>query len=243
MPFNSALPRDRWIAVIRGTVVVTLISGVLSVILAETLMLIISQGMNIQGAIAAFVMPIILAAPMLFYVLLKTEQLKQANKRLEAMASTDWLTGCLNRGAFTHKVDETLKTRRGTLLVIDADHFKWINDQFGHEVGDRTLQLMAEAFRRGTGSDGLVGRIGGEEFGILLIDHSEEMAATAAESIRLAVTELEYLPGGTHRLSVSIGGAHGQPGTSFAELFRLADGPLYAAKAAGRNRIHFGAAA
>jgi len=243
MPSNNALPRDRWIAVIRGTVVVTLISGVLSVILAEILMLIISKGMDIQGAIAAFLMPIILATPVLFHVLLKTEQLKQANKRLEAMASTDWLTGCLNRRAFTHQVDEALKTRRGTLLVIDADHFKRINDQFGHEVGDRTLQLLAEAFRRATSDMGLVGRLGGEEFGILLLDHPEEAAALTADAIRLAVTELEFLPGGSHRLSVSIGGAHGTPGTGFAEMFRLADERLYAAKAAGRNRIHFGAAA
>jgi diguanylate cyclase len=243
MQSNNSLPHDRWVAVIRGTIAVTLISGVLSVILAEILMLIISKGMDIQGAIAAFLMPIILATPVLFHVLLKTEQLKQANKQLEAMASTDWLTGCLNRRAFTHEVDEALKTRRGTLLVIDADHFKWINDQFGHEVGDRTLQLMAEAFRRATDGDGLVGRLGGEEFGILLVDHPEEMAALAADAIRLAITELEFLPGGEHRLSVSIGGAHGVPGTGFAEMFRIADERLYAAKAAGRNRIHFGAAA
>lgn len=243
MPFKNTLPRDRWIAVIRGTVLITLISGVLSMILAEILMRIISQGMNLQGFIASFAMPVVLASPVLYVVLLRTEQLKQANKRLEALATTDWLTGCLNRGAFTHKVNEALKTRHGTLLVIDADHFKWINDQFGHEVGDRTLQLMAEAFHRATGGDGLVGRLGGEEFGILLIDHPEDVAAMAADAIRLAVTELEYLPGGTHRLSVSIGGAYGEAGQGFAELFRVADERLYAAKAAGRNRIHFGSAA
>lgn len=236
MRLDNALPRDGWIVVIRNTVLITLASSILSVVLAEAIMLTISKGLDIQGAIASFVLPLLLATPVMFFMMLRNEQLKRANGRLRTMAMTDGLTGCLNRSAFAQRVDEALCEQGGTLLVIDADHFKSINDRFGHETGDRALQFLGDTLRALQPVDGIVGRLGGEEFGMLFADRGEAVAERMADAIRTAVQALELVPQDGMRLSVSIGGASARKGSSFAEAFRIADARLYAAKAAGRNR-------
>lgn len=198
-----------------------------------------------QGLISATVLPIVLAGPLFFYLSLKLRELAIVNHRLGVVASTDGLTTCLNRGAFSAKVEANLinpsgrsKLSGGALLVIDADHFKAINDRFGHEEGDQALRLIASSIRGCVRGTDLVGRLGGEEFGVFLHGATVENATEIAERIRLAVAGTEFVPGGwQHKLSVSIGGAVFEEPVGFSELFRVADKRLYEAKAAGRDRV------
>lgn len=196
-----------------------------------------------QGLVSATILPIVLAGPLFFYLTMKLRELAIANHRLSRAASTDSLTECLNRGAFTaaveaHLGDSAASHPRGALLVIDADQFKRINDRFGHDVGDEALRIIAAAIQEGAGAGGIVGRLGGEEFGVFLADVGEAEAALAAERIRRGIHASRFVPGGAHwRLSASIGVAVFDRDIGFSELFRLADQRLYRAKMAGRNRV------
>jgi len=189
--------------------------------------------------------PIGLAVPILYILLSKLRELAIAHELLRRHAATDSLTDLLNRGAFTREVEEALADARfaengmrGSLLVVDADNFKAINDTFGHEQGDAALRLIARSIRSVLRSADLVGRIGGEEFAVYLPGTSQLIAEAVAERLRQAVCGVAFAPEGKpHRLTVSVGGAVYDRYLPFAELFRLADQQLYAAKQGGRNCI------
>jgi diguanylate cyclase (GGDEF)-like protein len=193
-----------------------------------------------KGLLSATVLPIVLAGPLFFYLTLKLRELAIANHRLRDTASIDSLTGCLNRGAFAAAVE--LRAGRpgasGALLVVDADHFKRINDRFGHVAGDEALCIIARALTESAREGSIVGRLGGEEFGILLPGIPAGAVQDAAERMRFAVQAAGFAPGEKRwPLSVSIGVAFFDSATSFTELFRVADRRLYMAKMAGRNRV------
>ena len=192
-----------------------------------------------HGMVSATVLPIILAGPLFFLLSLKLRELAIANHRLSDLASLDGLTGCLNRRAFTDRTERRMSAGGGALLVVDADHFKAINDSFGHDRGDEALRLIAAAIRSVLRSDDAVGRLGGEEFGIYLAAAGRASAAEIAERIRAAVAAVVFIPAGgkRHPLSVSVGCAVHERPAGFRELFGLADQNLYAAKKQGRNRI------
>ncbi|MBL8594394.1 MAG: GGDEF domain-containing protein [Devosia sp.] len=189
--------------------------------------------------------PLGLAGPILFFLLSKLRELAIAHELLRRHASTDTLTDLLNRGAFTREVEEALADARfaedgmrGTLLVVDADNFKAINDTFGHEQGDAALRLIASSIRAVLRSADLIGRIGGEEFAVYLPGTTLLIGEAVAERLRQAVHAAEFTPDGKpHQLTVSVGGAVYDRYLPFAELFRLADQQLYAAKQNGRNCI------
>ena len=116
------LQRAVWLAIIRWTLIATIASAVISAVISEVIMRVISQGMNVAGLATAVILPIVLGGPMMFYHLLRHHQLKLANQKLQVLASTDWLTACLNRRAFTHQVTDHLgAVPEGAFLVIDAD--------------------------------------------------------------------------------------------------------------------------
>lgn len=235
------LPRSGWARVWRRTALIIGASSILSLGVSEAIMLVLSRGMNLPGAIASLLLPIILGGPAMFYMQLRSAQLAEANRKLEALAATDWLTDCLNRRAFTTLVDSALghgHVDGHALLVIDADHFKTINDRFGHHRGDEVLQLIAEAIRANVREGDLVGRLGGEEFGVFMHGANEVIALHVGERIRKAINALFVRSEGiAQRLSVSIGGATFGGTIGFAELFRVADQRLYEAKRQGRNRV------
>lgn len=234
-----------WFRLARWTVLGTL--GCMAVSLAFNTVAFLGHSPEAtrQGLISAAIIPVILAGPLFFYLTLKLRELAIVNHKLAVVASTDSLTACLNRGAFSARVDERLLRAgerkpqgAGALLIIDADHFKTVNDRFGHGQGDEALRIISSAIRASVRAGDLVGRLGGEEFGVFLPGASEENAADVAERIRRVIVEASFMPEGTRcPLSVSVGGAVYDSRIDFSELFRTADQRLYVAKAAGRNRV------
>src|SRR5690606_3486428 len=125
-----------------------------------------------------------------------------------------------------------------SIIVCDLDHFKAINDTHGHAVGDKVIRTFAECLRVAVGPDHVVGRIGGEEFSILLRGATASAARLFAEGVRTAFATLPMpeLPAGL-RTTASFGVAQWQDGESIAELSIRADAALYDAKKAGRDRV------
>lgn len=195
-----------------------------------------------RSVISATVLPILLGVPLFFYMSMRVRGLAITNLRLGLVARTDSLTACLNRGAFTSRVSTLLAQRgrdtNGALLMIDADNFKAINDLFGHDAGDEALTIIARSIRTTLRAGDLVGRMGGEEFGVYLPDVDQRSAEAVAERIRRSVNLAIFAPAGKQRsLSVSIGGVAFDGSASFSDLFRIADQRLYGAKQTGRNRV------
>jgi diguanylate cyclase (GGDEF)-like protein len=161
---------------------------------------------------------------------------------LLSRSGLDALTGVLDRSRLDRDGTEMVRTamRRGrpfSVMVIDADHFKDINDRFGHLEGDEVLKKIADAIRRSIRGDDHLFRFGGEEFIVLAnaTDHSD--AIRVAERICRSVTE-SVRAAGTATVTISIGVATGpQQGLSLIELISAADKSLYQAKADGRNRV------
>lgn len=163
---------------------------------------------------------------------------------LERQAQSDALTGLVNRGHFLRVAErELLRTRRYgyglSLLMMDVDWFKSINDRFGHQVGDRALRTLADLCRDSLREVDTVGRLGGEEFAALLPGTDLNAALAAAERLRVAVeaSVLVLEDGNQVSLSLSIGVAQLSEVDSLDSLMERADRGLYQAKRSGRNRI------
>jgi diguanylate cyclase (GGDEF)-like protein len=169
-------------------------------------------------------------------------QLKQSRDRLEQLSTTDALTQLANRKHVMEKLTTHLERfrRSGTsfsVLLVDADHFKRINDGAGHVVGDQVLRHLGETFRRLLRTVDVAGRYGGEEFLIILDETRGKEALQTAERIRLAI-ESGAVDGVASNVpfTVSIGVAEIGPGEAEDQLIMRADTALYQAKAEGRNR-------
>jgi diguanylate cyclase (GGDEF)-like protein len=168
---------------------------------------------------------------------------QRTSRTMHALAMTDELTGLPNRRAVLAKLAELLESGRNcALMIVDIDHFKAINDQHGHLVGDDVLRAVSGAVAKVLRAPMVAGRLGGEEFLLLLPESDLEAATQVAEQVRIAVEAIETSRRANGRpLSVSAGVAlaYPQPG-GVADALRRADEALYAAKAAGRNRVHNG---
>ena len=174
------------------------------------------------------------------------EALKQEFEQAKAAALVDFLTGVANRKAFDGAIkgsaeEATSASEPLSLLMIDIDHFKRFNDEYGHIVGDEVLRLVAKKIKENVRGRDFVARYGGEEFAILLPGTQIGGARTVAENIRSSFSEAklkrvktsEYL--GT--ITISIGAAEFRPGESVESFVDRSDQALYAAKEAGRNRV------
>ncbi|PTU64044.1 hypothetical protein DB032_03485 [Chromobacterium sp. Panama] len=172
---------------------------------------------------------------------------ERALERTQHQASHDGLTNLLNQRRFRELAEAACRRawrerKPLALLLLDVDHFKSINDRYGHQCGDLVLQQLAACLRAEAGRDDIVGRYGGEEFVMLLPRTGLEDAHAAAQRILRAVDALRPQPAAAApplRVSVSIGVASTsqQPYDGLSSLFRAADGQLYRAKRNGRNRI------
>jgi len=163
----------------------------------------------------------------------------EQSRRLRDMAVTDSLTGAYNRRFLEQRAEEALRDWRrsrhpATLLLVDIDHFKGINDRFGHTAGDTALRGLVEVISGRIRSVDTLCRFGGEEFAVLLQQTGARDAMRVADELRERVAATPLLPEGYMTISV---GASDVAGTeSLDHWFRLADGALYLAKRNGRNR-------
>ena len=164
---------------------------------------------------------------------------------LRIQASTDALTGVMTRRAFNEQADREIAraSRYGTPLscaLIDADHFKSINDTYGHGIGDLALKHLASICSKELRASDCIGRLGGEEFAIILPETGRRTAMEVAERLRaiIAATPFEVGGGRTIRLTASIGVAeYSESIKTFDGLLSNADFAMYDAKSAGRNRV------
>ncbi|MCU0831164.1 MAG: GGDEF domain-containing protein [Rhizobiaceae bacterium] len=196
-----------------------------------------------RGIAVAILLPMMLAGPLFFYLTLKLRELARLNHKLHDLATLDHVTGLLNRGALIAAMDaQTARMAAASptthlFLVVDADRFKSINDRFGHQTGDEALSLIAGTLRGSVRGHDLVGRLGGEEFGVLLLNVPAADATYVVDRLRRAVASVEFRPIRERvDLSVSIGGVLFHDDLPFSQVFRAADANLYAAKHEGRNR-------
>lgn len=168
----------------------------------------------------------------------------RAQKALEEAAMTDPLTGLPNRRAMTiHLQHQAASHRRSrvpfTILMADLDHFKAVNDTYGHDAGDLILTETARRLTSSTRGQDIVSRWGGEEFLILLPETAIEGGCVVAEKIRLNIARPFLWEGKTLSLTMSIGVAAFEEGSSIDDWIRRSDVSLYKAKRAGRNRVEW----
>lgn len=171
-------------------------------------------------------------------------QLQAANAQLQQLSRTDRLTGLYNRGYWEEslKVAYARHQRYGnatSLVMLDIDHFKQVNDTYGHQAGDKVIEQVARLIREHERETDVAGRYGGEEFGVVLSDTDKIGGKVFAERLRKAVEGLEVLHNGQSiRFTISLGVADlSQPSINYADLIAWADHALFASKKAGRNRV------
>jgi len=178
----------------------------------------------------------------------RVEAEARVREELTRLAHTDVLTGLTNRKVFFSKLEEELRRLKRSkqefsILLIDIDHFKKVNDLFGHEVGDRVLEAVADIIRSCLRETDTGSRLGGEEFGIILPETPAEGAYWVAERIRSSVAKFTHMTGTNKNIpvgcTVSIGVAGARSGDSgdATQLYKAADQRLYIAKNLGRNQV------
>jgi diguanylate cyclase (GGDEF)-like protein len=171
--------------------------------------------------------------------------LEEANEELRITARIDYLTGVANRRYFMDRFKEELTRaqrhqRELTVLHVDIDFFKQVNDTYGHNLGDEALKVMATTCLHTLRHSDVFGRLGGEEFGVLLPETDLESGLRAAERLRLAVAALEIpTEKGPLRFTISMGAPQFRRGEDSAPetMLQRADQALYEAKRTGRNRV------
>ena len=169
--------------------------------------------------------------------------LETAYREVERLSTTDPLTGLSNRRSFgvaaANEVGKAARYHRPlSLVMIDIDHFKRVNDTFGHAAGDEILVAVAGACRRGARTVDHVARLGGEEFCLLLPETASAGAEILAERLRASIAGLRLVYDGRELVvTASFGIAEWREGDDFDGLLRRADDALYAAKGQGRDRV------
>ncbi len=192
---------------------------------------------------------VVIALAILLVLLLATLAIHQRRStlRMRKLAHTDELTSAPNRRAVLNRLAATLAGEGAgpcTILITDIDHFKGINDRFGHPVGDEVLKVMAQAVRDELREPAYFGRLGGEEFVVVLPETALAEGCATAERLRerIAAIDLAHLCPVGRGITTSIGVTESAPGDTPSTMLQRADEALYAAKRAGRNAVRIYAA-
>jgi diguanylate cyclase (GGDEF)-like protein len=170
-------------------------------------------------------------------------QVTAQNEQLRILASTDGLTGCLNRRTFFVEAEKMVADARSrgyatAALMLDIDHFKRINDQYGHPAGDAVLAAVGQMMRNKFGNYGIVARYGGEEFAVMFAGLASNHIRELAEQLRNTVSAVDSWLPDQKRVTVSIGFAMlKEPALTVEDVVKIADEALYKAKHEGRNRV------
>lgn len=173
------------------------------------------------------------------------DQLKQSISTLSQLALTDELTQLANRRSFVDSVSSELarckrKECDSTMILLDLDRFKLINDTYGHFTGDTVLKSIANTLKETLRQYDIIGRLGGEEFAIFLGQTDTKLAAVIAERLRRNIEATPvYCSGKVVKVTASIGCSTQDKEATFESLYTAADEALYRAKNLGRNRVEF----
>jgi len=169
--------------------------------------------------------------------------LQTANTELAHLSQTDRMTGLLNRGYWEEQLNREFQrqkryTKPSTLAMFDIDHFKKVNDTYGHQAGDEVIRLLADTLRKNLRDTDLAGRYGGEEFAVILIDTPQDSARYFAERLRKSVEAMKVVVNGIEiTFTISLGIAEATGATSSCEQWLSnADLALYHSKHNGRNQ-------
>jgi diguanylate cyclase (GGDEF)-like protein len=234
----------RHLGIVQATVLATIASAALSVLVAMLVMLPIYGTVGNSALLITLSVSVPVSALFSYVSLRLTAMAEELHEELHALAHTDTLTGLANRRSFLRSVAEHWPQLGGeqaacAIIVFDIDHFKLINDQHGHAVGDRALTHVAACCLEMLEPGEIGARIGGEEFAILLPSLQSEEAALRAEQLRAVLTTRALVSGGTEiPITASFGVADNRGAQArFDQAWIDADRALYRAKRAGRNRV------
>ncbi|HTA65974.1 MAG TPA: GGDEF domain-containing protein [Xanthomonadaceae bacterium] len=164
-------------------------------------------------------------------------KLRQLAAELDHKATHDSLTGAFNRRAVIERTEARLRTENIAMVVLDIDHFKRINDEYGHPAGDAVIVELVERLREVVSEHGEIGRVGGEEFTVVLPRLDMHEAAALAERMRAQVAAKPFAVPQDRHVTASFGVSHAAAGGSFGDAYARADACLYEAKHRGRNAV------
>ncbi len=232
---------------VRVVTAATALSVALSLLLTVAANLWLRGHVPVVEIVIGVGIPLVLSPLFLYGFVALVHQLDLAEAHLRRLASEDDLTGAHNRRhilalAAAEWERSSRYGRAFSLLMVDVDHFKKVNDVYGHAVGDDVLRALVRTCGVSLRRTATVGRLGGEEFLVLLPDTGEPAAAEVGERLRSASAALKITAQGQQlQITVSVGVASRRPDTASLEsLLKRADDALYAAKAAGRNQLKTG---
>lgn len=166
-------------------------------------------------------------------------EMQALTQQLQYRATHDALTSVLNRSAVIERTVKALRVNRAVMILLDIDDFKKVNDDFGHPAGDAVILGIVNCLRRILGDKGIIGRVGGEEFTVVLPGADIAGALQLAESMRAEIANQVFPAPLSRRVTASFGVSDNPAGTDFDTAYGLADAALYAAKRGGRNRVEF----
>jgi diguanylate cyclase (GGDEF)-like protein len=164
-------------------------------------------------------------------------QLQELAGQLEYRATHDPLTGALNRGAVIEHASRCLDQGDVALIVLDIDHFKQVNDDFGHPTGDAVIRAVVRCLDQLLGREVATGRVGGEEFSVVWPTSLAADAASVGRRICNAIAQQQFAAPIDRPITVSVGVSWNRRGASFDSAYGRADEALYEAKRAGRNCV------
>jgi len=172
----------------------------------------------------------------------RLSELKVESDKYKELSNTDSLTGISNRAGLMHRVSSIMQNNQHQLMgyavmVLDVDHFKKINDENGHDIGDNILKNLSHSIKDFIRSDDYIARWGGEEFVILAHLRAKGSERILAEKIRMMVESTTFENDQAINITVSLGVAIAQFDETFDDVFKRADKNLYKAKSNGRNRV------
>ena len=184
-----------------------------------------------------FFIPFLITSPIAFFLLNMIRLMNLSIQKIDDHIKFDPLTGALSRAYFLNSIERS-PSKQGAFLMIDADHFKSVNDTYGHAAGDEVLKEISASIKTTIGKHGVSGRLGGEEFGVYLADVAQDHCLFIAWEICENMRNRPIKVGGKSiGMTLSIGMAMRDKSTCFDTAMRKADALLYEAKRDGRDRV------
>lgn len=211
----------------------------LSVLMSLLITIVLQGGVaSLQAVTPAIVVPLCVAPLVSFWGFSQAHRIELLNIELATLLNHDPLTNVHSRSYFFEAAARGQESEAAVILMVDADHFKNINDTYGHQIGDKALQHISDLISLQCRRTDVVARLGGEEFGIYMPHTEISTGRLVAERIRIEISSSPLVVDGSEiSMSTSIGIAQKEPGESIEDVLKRADMALYQAKAEGRNRV------